>query len=65
MYNVEEGLTPAILSVAGEARQVKYLRCLRQSREADYWQRLWQQTLSAGRVLLSAGADWAGRKMGR
>lgn len=65
LYNVEEGLAPAILNAMPEAQRVKYLRCLRQSREADYWQRLWQQTLSAGRVLLSAGADWAGRKLGR
>ena len=65
VYNVEDGLAPAIFHAIPEAQRVKYLRCLRQFREGGHWQRLWQQALSAGRVLLTAGADWAGRKLGR
>ena len=33
------------------AQRVKYVRCLRQRRDEQYWRRLWQQTLGAGRVL--------------
>jgi len=65
LYNVEEGLAAAVFHAIPEAQRVKYLRCLRQFREGSYWQRLWQQALGAGRVLLTAGADWASRKLGR
>lgn len=61
LYNVEEGLAPAILNVMPEAQRVKYLRCLRSFHDDDYWQRLWRQTLNSGRVLLRAGARWIGR----
>jgi predicted GTPase len=64
VYNVEDGLAPAILNAASEAQRVKYLRCLRQFREADAWPRVWRQALNSGRVLLRAGAAWAGRKLG-
>ena len=52
IYNVEEALVPAMLDHLPAARRVKYLRCLRQIRDEQYWRRLWQQTVAAGRVLL-------------
>lgn len=62
LYNVEEGLAPAILTSLPEAQRVKYLRCLRHFHDAEYWQRLWRQALNSGRVLLAAGAAWARAK---
>jgi predicted GTPase len=61
LYNVEEGLAPAILNVMPEAQRVRYLRCLRSFHDDDYWQRLWRQALNSGRVLLRAGAAWMGK----
>ncbi|MFH1923991.1 MAG: GTPase, partial [Planctomycetota bacterium] len=61
VYNVEEGLAPVILQLASEAERVKYLRCLRHFHEEEYWQRLWQQAVNSGRVLLKTGAAWARR----
>ncbi len=51
IYNVEEALIPAMLDRLPAAQRVKYVRCLRQQRDEQYWRRLWQQTLGAGRVL--------------
>jgi hypothetical protein len=55
-YNVEEGLAPAILQAVSEAQRVKYLRCLREYHQEEYWQRLWQQAVHSGRVLVRLGA---------
>jgi predicted GTPase len=54
VYNVEEALVPAMLQRLPAAERVKYVRCLRQQRDEQYWHRLWQQTVGAGRVL----KDW-------
>ncbi len=58
IYNVEDALVPSILERLPAAERVKYVRCLRQQRDEQYWRRLWQQTVGAGRVL----KDWARRK---
>lgn len=58
LYNVAEAVAPAILHAASEAQRVKYLRCLRQFHREEYWQRLWQQALNSGRLLLKAGQVW-------
>jgi predicted GTPase len=58
LYNVEEGLAPAILESVPEAQRVKCLRCLRQYHKDQYWRRLWRQGVQSGRVLLRAGAKW-------
>jgi uncharacterized protein len=58
IYNVEEALVPAVLDRLPAAQRVKYVRCLRQSRDEQYWRRVWEQTLSAGRVL----KDWIRKK---
>ena len=54
IYNVEEALVPAMLDRLPAAQRVKYVRCLRQHRDEQYWRRVWQQTVGAGRVL----RDW-------
>ena len=65
VYNIEEGLAPVILQSASDAQRAKYLRCLRHYHEEEYWQRLWQQAVNSGRVLLKAGAAWARRPTGQ
>ncbi len=52
IYNVEEALIPAILDYLPAAQRVKYVRCLRRQRDEEYWQRIWRQTVNAGRVLV-------------
>ena len=55
LYNVEEALVPAILAALPAAeRSASTCACLRQRRDEEYWQVLWQQTIAAGRVL----RDW-------
>lgn len=64
LYNVEEALVPAIMNVLDEAHRAKYLRCLKEYREEQYWNRLWQQAQHAGKFLVQAGlrlADQSGR----
>jgi uncharacterized protein len=58
IYNVEEALVPVMLERLPVALRVKYVRCLRQLRDEQYWRRLWQQTVGAGRVL----RDWIRRR---
>jgi predicted GTPase len=53
LYNVDEALIPTVLAALPAAERVKYVRCLRQRRDEEHWQRLWRQTLGAGRVLRS------------
>jgi predicted GTPase len=55
-YNIEEGVIPAILVRLDRAQQVKYLRCLREQRREDYWNRLREQAWRAGRIVLDASA---------
>ncbi|HEY2253396.1 MAG TPA: GTPase [Planctomycetaceae bacterium] len=54
-YNVEEGLIPAILASLGDAQRLKYLRCLREFQDEEYWRRLREQAVNAGRILLKTG----------
>lgn len=53
-YNVNEALIPAILEQLTDAERVKYLRCLREFHDAQYWRRLLQQAVNSGRLLWSA-----------
>ncbi len=57
-YNVAEGLAPAVLQVVPAAERTKYVRCLRQHRDEDFWRRLWHQAVNSGRLLRQAGAEW-------
>ncbi|MBI3865188.1 MAG: GTP-binding protein, partial [Planctomycetia bacterium] len=55
LYNVEESLIPAILSYLGAAQRLKYLRCLREFKDEEYWMRLRQQAANTGRFLMQTG----------
>ena len=55
VYNVDEGLIPAILTFLGDAQRLKYLRCLREFKDEEYWRRLREQAVNTGRILLKTG----------
>ncbi len=58
-YNIEEGILPAMLNQLEGAHRVRYLRCMRLFKKDEYWQQLWKQTLSTGRVLVDSIAKVA------
>ena len=51
VYNIDDGLVPAILHTLSSAQRTKYQRCLRQFYDDEYWRRLWQQAANSGRWL--------------
>jgi small GTP-binding protein len=55
VYNLDEGLIPAILTFLGDAQRQKYLRCLREFKDEEYWRRLREQAVNSGRILLKTG----------
>ena len=55
LYNVEEELIPPILTSLGAAQRLKYLRCLREFKDEEYWRRLREQAANTGRILLKTG----------
>jgi predicted GTPase len=54
-YNVEEGLVAAIFQQLEQAKQVRYLRCLKEYHKEDYWRRLWRQSKGAGQFIAKQG----------
>ena len=50
-YNIDEGLVPAIFEQLDQAKQVRYLRCLKEYHKEDYWRRLWKQSKRAGQFI--------------
>lgn len=52
LYNVEEGLIPALIEWLPAASHAKALRCLGTYRDDIYWQQLWRQTVNAGRLFV-------------
>ncbi len=64
-YNIEEGVIPAILLRLGSAQRVKYLRCLRELRREDHWNRLREQAINAGRIILETGSRIAAKTAGK
>jgi predicted GTPase len=62
LYNVDEGIIPAMLASLPAAERAKLLRALKQYHDEQYWQLLAQQAKNTGRLIFSAGADWAHRK---
>jgi predicted GTPase len=54
-YNIDEGLIPAIVASLGAAQRLKYLRCLREFQDEEYWRKLREQAANAGRILLKTG----------
>ncbi|MGH8587816.1 MAG: GTPase family protein, partial [Gammaproteobacteria bacterium] len=65
IYNIEEGVIPAILGKLDHAQRVQYLRCLREIKREDHWNRLREQAWKAGRILLDAGARMAAKTIAR
>lgn len=65
IYNIEEGVIPAILGKLDHAQRVKYLRSLREFKREDHWNRLREQAWKAGRILLDAGARMAAKTIAR
>lgn len=65
IYNIEEGVIPAILAKLDHAQRVKYLRCLRELKREDHWNRLREQAWKAGRILLHGGARMAAKTVKR
>ncbi len=65
IYNIEEGVIPAILGKLDHAQRVQYLRCLRELKREDHWNRLREQAWKAGRILLDAGARMAAKTVKR
>lgn len=57
-YNIQEGLIPAVLQTLNEAQRLKYLRCLRDYNDLDYWERLWTQSKNAGKIVVRGGVHW-------
>lgn len=64
-YNIEEALIPTILGHLPAARRHQYLRCLKSYHDERYWERLWRQSLGAGRLLAASGGDWLRKKWDR
>jgi len=65
LYNIEEGVVPTILNSLSAAQRLRYLRCLREMKDEEYWNRLREQASNTGRILLRAGMHvlgQAGRK---
>ncbi len=62
LYNVEEGLLPAILQNLESATRLKYLRCLEEYKSRSQWQALWQQSKNAGRFIAREGFRWIGSR---
>ncbi|HEY1065920.1 MAG TPA: GTPase [Pirellulales bacterium] len=58
--NVDQALIPAILTRLPEAKRVRYLRCLKDYHDEQYWSRLWQQATNSGRLLARIGAHFGG-----
>jgi len=55
LYNVEEGLLPAILQNLEPATRLKYLRSLEEQKSRLQWQALWRQSKNAGRFIAREG----------
>jgi hypothetical protein len=65
IYNIQEGVIPAILGKLDHAQRVQYLRCLRELKREDHWNRLREQAWKAGRILLDAGVRMTAKTVNR
>jgi predicted GTPase len=57
LYNIEEGLLPALVEWLPEASRAKALRCLGAQRDERYWRQVLRQTVNAGQLLRDAAAE--------
>lgn len=55
VYNVETGLVPLILEELPAADRVRYLRCLKEFHDQEYWRKLGEQAVNGGRILWQFG----------
>jgi hypothetical protein len=63
VYNVEEGLLPAIARVLPEGNRAKLLRLLMETRNDEQQDALKRQLLNAGLSLVQLGAQLVGKKL--
>lgn len=61
LYNVQEGVIPAILAHLESAKRTQYLRCIQEFRSEQDWLILWQQAQKAGRILFNTSVDLASK----
>ncbi len=59
--NIDEALSPLIVRCLGDADRVRYLRCLREFRDTEFWVRLHEQAQATGRVVTATAATWLAR----
>lgn len=52
-YNIDDGLIPLINEYLDDAQRVRYLRCLRQQQEQNYWQQWRKQAIQAGQFIIN------------
>jgi len=48
-------LVPAIFQQLEQAKQVRYLRCLKEYHKEDHWCRLWKQSKRTGQFIAKKG----------
>ncbi len=65
VYNVEDGVLPAIWEQLDDALRRKYARCLEDYREKRDWSLAWEQALAAGRFLTRRSLKSLGRTLKR
>lgn len=56
--NIDEALSPLIVQCLGDADRVRYLRCLREFRDTEFWVRLHEQARATGRIIAAMPATW-------
>lgn len=64
-WNVEETLIPAMLALLPEAQRSRYLRCLKDARDAEHWERMGRQFRSSAGVLRDFAAQAGKRTLDR
>ncbi len=65
VYNVEDGVLPAIWEQLDDALRRKYARCLEDFREKRDWSLAWEQALATGRFLTRQSLKTLGRTLKR
>lgn len=48
-------MVPAIFQQLEQAKQVRYLRCLKEYHKEDHWCRLWKQSKRTGQFIAKKG----------
>ena len=53
-------MIPAILQCLDTAKRMKYMRCLTDYKNEEYWRKLWLQSKNSGKILVRKGVEWLG-----